>query len=82
MHMVRLFWKNNQLFTDFLDLCHALLYLFGLSWLIPKALNEGLHVSNIALLSCTFSTKLLKIFFSLMKITGIVAGIRYQHAIL
>ena len=69
MHVMRLLWKNYQLFTDLLDLCHALLNLFCLGRLIPKSLNESLHVSNIALLSCTFSTELLKIFFSLMQIT-------------
>ena len=76
MHVMRLLWKNYQLFTDLLDLCHALLNLFSLGWLVPKAFNEGFHMSNVTLLSCTFSTKLLKIFFSLMKVTGIVAGIR------
>ena len=82
MHVMRLLWKNYQLFTDLLDLCHALLNLFCLGRLIPKSLNEGLHVSNVALLSCTFSTKLLKIFFSLMQITRIVSGIRDKHTIL
>ena len=69
MHVMRLLWKNYQFFTDLLDFCHALLNLFCLGRLIPKSLNEGLHVSNIALLSCAFSTELLKIFFSLMQIT-------------
>ena len=82
MHVMRLLWKNYQLFTDLLDLCHALLNLFCLGRLIPKSLNESLHVSNIALLSCTFSTELLKIFFSLMKIARIIAGIGYEHTIL
>ena len=82
MHVMRLLWKNYQFFTDLLDLCYTLLNLFSLSGLIPKALNEGLHMSNITLLSCTFSTELLKIFFSLMKIAGIIAGIGYEHTIL
>ena len=82
MHVMRLLWKNYQFFTDLLDLCYALLNLFCLGRLIPKSLNEGLHVSNVALLSCTFSTELLKIFFSLMQITRIIAGIGYEHTIL
>ena len=82
MHVMRLLWKNYQFFTDLLDLCHALLNLFCLGRLIPKSLNEGLHVSNVALLSRAFSAELLKIFFSLMKIAGIIAGIGYEHTIL
>ena len=82
MHVMRLLWKNYQLFTDLLDLCNALLNLLSLGWFIPKPLNEGFHMSNVALLSCTFSAKLLKIFFSLMKVARIVAGIRDQHTIL
>ena len=82
MHVMRLLWKNYQFFTDLLDLCHALLNLFCLGRLIPKSLNEGLHVSNVALLSCAFSAELLKIFFSLMQITRIVSGIGYEHTIL
>ena len=79
---MRLLWKNYQFFTDLLDLCYALLNLFCLGRLIPKSLNEGFHMSNVALLSCTFSTELLKIFFSLMQITRIVSGIRDKHTIL
>ena len=82
MHVVRLLWKNYQFFTNLLDLCHALLNLLCLGRLISKSLNESLHVSNVALLSCPFSAELLKIFFSLMKIAGIIAGIGYEHTIL
>ena len=58
MHVMRLLWKNYQFFTDLLDLCHALLNLFCLGRLIPKSLNEGFHVSNVSLLSSSFSAEL------------------------
>ena len=69
MHVMRLLRKNYQFFTDLLDLCYALLNLFCLGRLIPKSLNEGFHMSNVALLSSSFSAELFKIFFSLMQIT-------------
>ena len=58
MHVMRLLWKNYQFFTDLLDLCYALLNLFCLGRLIPKSLNEGFHMSNVALLSSSFSAEL------------------------
>ena len=81
MYVVRLLRKHHQLLLDLLDFCHTLLHLPRLCRLVAKTLDEHFHVSNVALLSRALGTELLKVFLALVQVSGVVAGIGYQHTI-
>ena len=76
------FRQNDEFAFDLLDLPDALLSLSCLGGFISKFIDEDLHMSDIALLSGTLCTHLLKVVLALLEVRAVIASIRGNTTVL
>ena len=82
VNVMGLLGQDDELFLDLLELLHALLDLLGLRRLVPEALDEDLHVLDVALLGLSLRTQLREVVLALLEVTGVVADVGHQALVL
>ena len=82
MDVLRLLREDDELLSDPLELLHALLDLLRLRRLVPEALDEDLHVLDLALLGLPLGTQLLEVVLALPEIARVVSRIGHETLVL
>ena len=82
VHLLGLLGKHHELVLDLLQTLDALLHLLGLRRLVAEAVDERLHVLDVALLRRALGLELLQVVLALLEVARVVAGVRGEASVL
>ena len=82
VHLLGGLRQHHQLLAHLLELLDALLHLLRLRGLVAEAVDEDLHVLDVALLRRALRAELLQVVLALVQIAGVVSRVRHEALVL
>ena len=82
VHLLGRLGQHDELLAHALELLDALLHLARLGRLVAEALDEGLHVLDVALLGGALGAQLLEVVLALAQVARVVAGVGHEALVL